>query len=298
MRVMVIVKASKDSEAGVMPAEELLAAMGNYNEELVKAGIMLDGAGLKPSSQGARVHFSDSDRIVMNGPFAETKELIAGFWIWKVNSLQEAIDWVKRCPNPMLEPSDIEIRPIFESEDFGDEFTPELREQEAAVMAASMGLNFPKFEDGRDLTIFGINRNYTPDTRIAIPQQWEQFVSLLRSRMPNALNATMYGVSWNTKADCSFDYLTGFESSIEETIPNDLEAIRIPPHRYAVFAHTTHVSAMPKTFDLIWSRWAPACGLKIADAPCLERYTQEFDAQSGMGGMEIWIPLATLDSPS
>lgn len=135
MRVMVIVKASKGSEAGEMPSTELLTAMGNYNEELVKAGIMLAGEGLHPSSKGARVQFSGEKRSVVDGPFAETKELIAGYWIWRVQSLEEAIDWVKRCPNPMQEDSEIEIRPIFEAEDFGEEFTPELREQEARLMA-------------------------------------------------------------------------------------------------------------------------------------------------------------------
>lgn len=130
MRVMVIVKATADSEAGVMPTEEQFAEMGKYNEELVDAGIMLSGDGLKPSSAGARVHFSGDKRMVTDGPFAETKELIAGYWIWQVESMEQAIEWVKRCPNPMNEDSDIEIRPFFETEDFGDALTPELREQE------------------------------------------------------------------------------------------------------------------------------------------------------------------------
>ena len=131
MRVMVIVKANKESEAGVMPSEKLLADMGKYNEELVKAGVMLAGDGLHPSSKGARVRFSGDKRIVTDGPFAETKELIAGFWIWQVKSKEEAIQWVKRCPNPFPVDSDIEIRQIFVPEDFGEAFTPELREAEA-----------------------------------------------------------------------------------------------------------------------------------------------------------------------
>jgi hypothetical protein len=135
MRVMVIVKATADSEAGVMPSERLFAEMGKFNEELVNAGIMLSGDGLKPSSAGARVHFSGDKRIVTDGPFAETKELIAGFWIWQVDSMEQAIEWAKRCPNPMNEDSDLEIRPIFEAEDFGEEFTPELREQEDRLRA-------------------------------------------------------------------------------------------------------------------------------------------------------------------
>ncbi|MBC5765053.1 YciI family protein [Ramlibacter albus] len=129
-RFMVLVKATADSEAGVMPTEELLAAMGAYNEELVKAGIMQAGEGLHPSSKGARVRFSGKERTVTDGPFAETKELVAGFWMWKCKSLAEAIEWVKKCPNPMPGPSEIEIRQVFEAEDFGAEFTPELREQE------------------------------------------------------------------------------------------------------------------------------------------------------------------------
>jgi hypothetical protein len=135
MRFMVIVKANEQSEAGVMPPTELLAAMGAYNEELVKAGVMLAGEGLHPSSNGARVKFSGSDRTVVDGPFAETKELIAGFWLWQVKSREEAIEWVKRCPNPHVGESEIEIRQVFEAEDFGDEFTPELREQEERVRA-------------------------------------------------------------------------------------------------------------------------------------------------------------------
>jgi hypothetical protein len=135
VRVMVIIKANEDSEAGVMPSEQLLTEMGAYNEELVKAGVMLDGDGLKPSSEGARVRFSGSQRTVIDGPFVETKELIAGYWIWQVESLDEAIEWVKRCPNPMDGESEIEIRPLFEADDFGEEFTPELREQEERLRA-------------------------------------------------------------------------------------------------------------------------------------------------------------------
>jgi hypothetical protein len=135
MRFMVIVKATKDSEAGVMPSQKLLAEMGKFNEELSKAGVLLVAEGLQASSKGARVKFSGTKRTVTDGPFAETKELIAGFWIWQVKSKQEAIEWVKRCPNPHNEDSEIEIRQVFEAEDFGAEFTPELREQEERVRA-------------------------------------------------------------------------------------------------------------------------------------------------------------------
>ena len=135
MRFMVLVKADRNSEAGVMPSEQLLTEMGKFNEELVKAGVMEAGEGLHPSSKGARVRFSGKDRTVTDGPFAETKELIAGFWIWKCASLQEAIAWVKRCPNPMPGESEIEIRQVFGAEDFGEAFTPELREQEERLRA-------------------------------------------------------------------------------------------------------------------------------------------------------------------
>jgi hypothetical protein len=136
MRVMVMVKATADSEAGVMPSEQLLTEMGKYNEELVKAGVMLAGEGLHPSVKGKRVRFAGSNRSVTDGPFAETKELVAGYWLWQVGSMDEAVEWLKRCPNPMpgVE-SEIEIRPLFEAADFGAEFTPELQEQEARLRA-------------------------------------------------------------------------------------------------------------------------------------------------------------------
>jgi hypothetical protein len=130
MRFMVLVKASKESEAGIMPSQELLAAMGKYNEELVNAGIMLAGEGLHPSSKGARLKFSGMKRTLVDGPFAETKELVAGFWIWKCKSKAEAVEWLKKCPNPTGEEGELELRQIFEAEDFGAEFTPELRGQE------------------------------------------------------------------------------------------------------------------------------------------------------------------------
>jgi hypothetical protein len=144
MRVMVIVKANKDTEAGVMPSEQLLKEMGNYNEQLVKAGIMLAGEGLHPTSKGVRIKFSGSKRTVIDGPFAETKELIAGYWLWRVKSMQDAVEWAKRCPNPTGEESVLEIRPLFEAEDFGEEFTPELREQEERLRAQAEQLQKKK----------------------------------------------------------------------------------------------------------------------------------------------------------
>ena len=141
MRFMILVKATKDSEAGVMPSQELLAEMGKFNEELAKAGVLLAGEGLHPSSRGARVRFSGDKRIVTDGPFAETKELLAGFWLWQVKSKEEAIEWVKRCPNPHKEGGEIEIRQVFEPEDFSAEFTPELREQEERLRAQAERLS-------------------------------------------------------------------------------------------------------------------------------------------------------------
>ena len=140
MRVMVIVKATTGSEAGQMPSTELMAAMGQFNEELVKAGLILAGEGLHPSSRGKRIRFAGKDRTVVDGPFAETKELIAGFWLWRVQSMEEAVSWVKRCPNPMESDSDIEIRPVFEAEDFGEALTPELRAQEDRLRAQTEDL--------------------------------------------------------------------------------------------------------------------------------------------------------------
>ncbi len=145
MRVMVMVKATRESEAGKMPGTELLAAMGHFNEQLVKAGVMLAGEGLHPSVRGKRVRFSGSQRTVVDGPFAETKELVAGFWLWQVRSMEEAVEWVRRCPNPMESDSEIEIRPVFEAEDFGAEFTPELRAQEDRLRAeVDAGANKPR----------------------------------------------------------------------------------------------------------------------------------------------------------
>ena len=137
MRVMVIIKANKDSEAGVLPSQELLTEMGKFNEELVKAGVMVAGEGLHPSSKGKRVRFLGAKRTVIDGPFAETKELLAGFWLWQVKSMDEAIEWVKRCPNPTGVDAEVEIRPVFEVEDFGAALTPELREQEERLRVQS-----------------------------------------------------------------------------------------------------------------------------------------------------------------
>jgi AraC family transcriptional regulator len=291
MKVMVIVKATKGSEAGELPSTELLAAMGKYNEELVEAGILLSAEGLQPSSRGVRVRFSGESRVVTDGPFAETNEVIAGFWLWKVRSLEEAIEWVKRCPNPMTEDSDIEIRPVFEADDLGEAFTPELREQEAAVRAKALGLGTPTFRPGPELLIAGLNESYTATTRTNIPQQWQRFATHL-GKVPGRVGADSYGVCWNTGPDCNFEYLAGVAVSSPDRLPAGFKTLEIDARRYAVFAHTGHVSAIPATIDAIWTKWAPDCGLRLSHgAPCVERYTPEFDPATGLGSMEVWIPL-------
>ncbi|MBM4261171.1 MAG: hypothetical protein FJ145_06970 [Deltaproteobacteria bacterium] len=290
MRFMVIVKATKDSEAGVMPSETLLAGMGNYNEELVKAGIMLAGEGLQPSSKGARVRFSGNKRTVIDGPFTETKELIAGFWIWQVKSKEEAIEWVRRCPNPHDEECEIEIRQIFEADDFGTEFTPELRKREAVIRAQTMGLGTPRFEQGRAMSITGLNESYSFESRVKIPVQWERFVQHL-GKVPGQVGKNSYGVCWNFSPGKGFDYLTGVEVKEDSKLPTDFRAVRLAAQEYAVFTHSEHVSAIGNTIDKIWNSWVPQSGLKPANAPAFERYTEGFNPQTGMGGMEIWIPL-------
>jgi len=289
---MVIVKATKASEAGELPSQQLLTEMGKFNEQLVNAGILLDAAGLHPSSRGARVHFAGNSRTVIDGPFAETKELIAGYWLWRVESLAEAIDWVKRCPNPMLEESDIEIRPLFEMEDFESVTTPEMRAHEAGLRAASLGLGTPQFLDGKEMLLAGLNREYSAATRGAIPEQWQQFAPLI-GKIPGQVGSASYGVCWNTRPDCAFDYLTGVQVAEKTGLPNDFTLVTVPSGRYAVFTHASHVSTLAATIDAIWTKWAPDCGLKIAGTPCYERYTSDFNPRSGLGGMEIWIPLVS-----
>jgi AraC family transcriptional regulator len=149
----------------------------------------------------------------------------------------------------------------------------------------------PTFQDGPELRFAGLSRRYTPETRIGIPQQWETFMRGAAS-VPGLKASTYYGVCWNSTPDCSFDYLTGVEVSTANPPPTEFQSLQLDARRYAVFAHKDHVSALPRTIDAIWSKWAPDCGLKIAhNAPCFERYTSEFNPQTGMGGMEIWVPL-------
>ena len=292
MKVMVIIKATERSEAGLMPDEKLLTEMGKFNAELSKAGILLSGEGVQPSKHGVRVRFSGTNRTVTDGPFPMASELVAGFWIWRVASMAEAIDWVKRCPNPMLTDSDIEIRPLFEAEDFGEPFKPELREQEAVLRAKVLGLNAPRFEQGKEMLIAGLKQSYRFASRSNIPFQWQRFVPHI-GNIPGQVGQVAYGVCSSYTSVGNFDYLSGVEVTHDEGLHSEFTAIRIPPQRYAVFIHDEHVSAIPKTIDKIWKQWLPDSGVKAAAAPCIERYTEKFDSKTGTGGMEIWIPLET-----
>ncbi len=292
MKVMVIVKASQESEAGVLPTRQLLADMGKFNAELVKAGIMLMGDGLKPSSQGVRVRFSGKERTVVPGPFSQTEELVAGFWLWQVASMDEAIAWVKRCPNPMLSDSDIEIRPFYEMEDLGDAATPEFRQQEAQlrVEASRYTLEPPRYELGPAMVIVGLNAHYNGETSRNIPAQWARFAPHI-GKVPGQIGHTSYGVCWNFQPDGEFDYLSGVEVSEGASLPDGFTQVRLSPQRYAVFIHRKHVSAIPETIAAIWGKWLPNSGHQAAEAPAFERYTEEFDPQTGMGGTEIWVAL-------
>jgi len=291
MKVMVMVKASPSSEAGTMPSEALLAAMGQFNEELVKAGIMLAGEGLQPSSKGVRVRFSGQQRTVIDGPFIETKELVAGYWLWQVKSMEEAIEWVKRCPNPMPEESEIEIRPLFEADDFGDAFTPELREQEAGIRAMALGLGAIRFENLENRTIAGLNARFSLETLGNIPLHWQRFVPHL-GHIQSQIGKTAYGVCWNPGEGCSFDYLVGVEVDDTAHLPAGFEHLQLAAGRYAVLTHAQHVGSIKQTIDAIWTQWVPDCGLHIASQPWFERYTEAFDPATGLGGIEIWLPLA------
>jgi len=290
MKVLVIVKASKDSEAGKMPSQQMIAEMGKFNEELAKAGVLLAAEGLHPSSKGVRVGFGGKERTVTDGTFAETKELVAGFWLWKVKSMQEAIEWLKRCPNPHEEPGEVEIRPLFSAEDFGCALSPELREQEASARAQALGLGPVRFETGRELVIAGLSSTYDAESRKNIPQQWGRFAPHL-GKVPGQTGTTAYGVCLNIKPDRSFEYLAGVEVSPAATLPSDFTRVSTPACRYAVVTHEGHVSTLPQTIDTIWTQWIPDAALNTAKAPCFERYTEKFDPKSGRGPVEIWIPL-------
>lgn len=298
MKILVMVKATASSETGQLPSSELMEAMMHYNQELVRHGILLAGEGLKPSSQGFRVRFSGSSRTVIEGPFAETKELVAGYWVWNVKSMEEALEWVKRCPNPMPEESEIELRPIYELEDFGDVVTPEVLETEGAMRAVEFGLAMPTFVQSPNRMLLGIAKRYTLVTRSEIPSQWNQFVEKI-SDIPHQAGPSSFGVSYECASDGSFDYFTGVEvtqvvdtSSRHDDPTPAFDRYCIPAGRYVVVEHTGHVSEIPKALETIWTRWIPSSGLKILrDGPCVEHYTEAFDPTTGMGGVEFWLPL-------
>lgn len=294
MKVIVMVKATADSEAAVMPSEEMMAAMGNYNEELVKAGIMLSGEGLHPSSKGVRVRFSGQNRSVIDGPFAETKELVAGFWMWQVKSMQEAVEWVKRCPNPMLTDSEIEIRPVFEAEDFGEAYTPELREQEDRMRAEveSYQLEAPRFEVGRERLVAGYQGHFSGQTRAEIPRLWERFMPERGRHGDLWSGPDDYGVTYNFQQN-GFDYIAGSEVKPGATLPDGVTSVTLPAQRYAVFTHKGDVSTIDKTCDAIFGKWLPNSSHEQADAPFFERYTQDFDTKTMSGGIELWVPIKT-----
>jgi AraC family transcriptional regulator len=293
MKVMVMVKASKDSEAGVLPSEQLLREMGKYNEELVKAGILLSAEGLHSSSKGVKVRFSGKNRTVIDGPFTETKELVAGFWLWNVKSMDEAIEWLKRCPNPMNDESDVEIRPVFSPEDFAPcDPSGELRAAQqrlrAEVERGSVGA--PRFVDERELLIAGVNASYTFESRVNIPAQWQRFAPQI-GKVPGQVGGrTAYGVCWNYKTGAGFDYLSGVEVRDLSGLPAGFSHVRLPAQRYAVFTHDKHVSTIGETIDAIWNKWLPQSGHEATGSPCFERYTESYNPQTGRGGMEIWVP--------
>jgi AraC family transcriptional regulator len=289
MKVTVLVKVNQDSEAGVLPSKEVFAEMGKFNEALVKAGVLLAAEGLHPTSKGVRVRCTGKDRMVIDGPFAETKELLAGFWLWQVKSVDDAIEWVKRSP---MQEGEIKIRPVFEFADFGAALTPEIRQQNERLRAESESfrLDPPRFENGRELLIAGINVRYTFETRVQIPAQWERFAPLL-GKVPGQIGKTAYGVCWNYQPGRGFDYLCGVEVSSAAGLPADFSHVRLPAQRYAVFIHSKHVSLIPNTLDAIWRKWLPNSGYQAAETPSFERYSEDYNAQTGMGGTEIWVPI-------
>lgn len=296
MKVIVMIKANEKSEAGVLPSEKYMAEMGKYNEELVNAGIMLAGEGLHPSSKGKRIMFSGDFTTVTDGPFAETKEIIAGFWMWRVKSMDEAVEWAKKIPAPPIEEQTegevgiVEIRQVFEAEDFGEAFTPELMEHEAGLRAQTIGLNKPRYEDRNAMTIAGIKNRYNMDNRMNISSQWQNFFSLIDS-VPGKVNPSTYGVSFNQDSDCSFDYISGVEVSHADHLPEQFDSVTIPASRYAVFTHSAHVSSITDTIDKILNQWMPDCELKIVDTLSFICHKDEFNRLTGMGGVEIWIPI-------
>ncbi len=287
-----MVKATAESEAGVMPSEQLLTDMGNYNQQLIDAGIMQGGEGLRPSLDGVRIRFRESDRTVVNGPFSETRELIAGFWIWRVQSMDEAIAWVKRCPNPMEGESWIEIRTIFEADDFGDAFTPAAREQEARQRGVILGLAPLRLETRGPLPVVGLSGRFGSDAFEDLSELWQRFAPQI-GQVPGQVGTTAYGVSWNFSTDGQFDHLAGVELAANSPLPAGLEQVTVPAGTFVVFPYPGHISALPATWRTIWSDWFPASGYQPTHGSCVEQYSSEFNPATGTGGIELWIPIQT-----
>ena len=179
---------------------------------------------------------------------------------------------------------------VFEAEDFGAEFTPELRRQEASIRAQALGLGAPRFEHAKEIVVAGLNESYTFENRDKIPAQWERFAPKI-GKVPGQIGQVSYGVCWNVSPGRGFEYLSGVEVKDAKGLPAEFATVRLPAREYAVFTHRDNVSAIGNTIDKIWNEWVPQAGLKVASAPCFERYTEEFNPKTGMGGMEIWIPL-------
>lgn len=288
MKVMVIVKATAQSEAGLLPDANRLDEMAKFNSQLAEAGILESAEGLLPSSNGARIHFSGISRGVTKGPFASAGELIAGFWIWRVKSLEEAIEWAKRCPNPMPTDCDIEIRPLMEQET-GETTRPDTYEHQAAAKAHELGLTV-RFETSKEMHIAGLKQTYMFASRNSIPLQWRRFVPYI-GQVAGQVGKSAYGVCSNYSANDGFDYMSGVEVSQTSSLPPEFSSLHLPTQRYAVFAHTDDVSKIPETIDAVWRQWLPASGLKPAGSPCFEKYTEQFNSQTGRGGIEIWVPV-------
>ena len=247
---MVLVKASKDSEAGAMPSTQLLAEMGKFNEELVNAGIMLAGEGLHPSSKGVRIRFSGKNRTVIDGPFAETKELVAGYWIWQVKSMDEAIAWLKRCPNPMTEDSEVEIRRIFAPEDFGEAFTPELQGREAGMRAEMdrYQLDPPRYENGKGMLIAGLNDTYTFETRHNIQAQWGAFARAVATCLARSASALTACAGITSQVSASIISLES-RSPVRTVCPrtSSTSALPLPATPYSRIADTSRCFRKPST---------------------------------------------------
>jgi predicted transcriptional regulator YdeE len=204
--------------------------------------------------------------------------------------MEEAVDWLKRCPNPHDEPGEVEIRQVFSADDFASEMTPEMREHEASIRAQTLGLGAVRFEAGRERLVAGFNNSYDMNTGSNIPALWARFAPHI-GKVPGQIGAATYGVSWNMQPGGKFDYLAGTEVSADTKLPADFTRVTLPAGRYAVLTHEGHVSLLPQTFDKIFSQWLPDAGLKTVKAPCFERYTEKFNPKTVTGPVEIWVAL-------